>query len=588
MSVAETCLVVRGVQPHNCSISNLSALVERVREALRKADGAEVGKVEGTKKFCYSYILCGRMAIALWGVGTLGKAVVLELDEVLCSGSYTVSDLAHVEACTAIWAGGQRQRAHSDSLDLAGPLYSRFWKWLRGARDDVCTAIRNAGKYLHTSHRTHTALSSPASRARLSYSVHNTAEEVCTRSSSQSSLTQLTSHENCPKSARTSELDSTEQPTLKQMESSEAGESRMKNIGTGNDGVWNSGAKDNGARESSRRDSGSGRPVSLTFTPSSLPDRPQFSTASSAAPSIAYSPPSSPPPATGSTSLSALASVLSNISPLSPTPLSRTILSPSFPPQATASTSLPTTPILPIISLFSDVRDPLVILHSILNSMKESRLGSSGDRRVVPKASGEDGGSKEVVEIVLDLVENKKEIYDALARWKRKGTFSLRRAGEGIIQGWELGLILPLLATSVCRKLDLRNCRLRTIPLELALLDEKSVQKVLLDCTNLEGEEKLIGETGDGKTIVQYARALKRGGHILLRQRRLVLVGAPAVGKSSLVRALSGASFAPNLLSTDGIDIGSATLYGITMRTWDFAGQHVYRCGFRAILVIIL
>src|SRR3989338_2599306 len=56
-----------------------------------------------------------------------------------------------------------------------------------------------------------------------------------------------------------------------------------------------------------------------------------------------------------------------------------------------------------------------------------------------------------------------------------------------------------------------------------------------------------------------------------------MVVGRAAVGKTSLVRALCHETFDANILSTDGIDIGSFSVEDVRFVCWDFAGQTLYR-----------
>src|SRR3989338_7405355 len=56
-----------------------------------------------------------------------------------------------------------------------------------------------------------------------------------------------------------------------------------------------------------------------------------------------------------------------------------------------------------------------------------------------------------------------------------------------------------------------------------------------------------------------------------------MVVGRAAVGKTSLVRALCHETFDANILSTDGIDIGSFSVEDVRFVCWDFAAQTVYR-----------
>src|SRR3989338_10620776 len=128
-----------------------------------------------------------------------------------------------------------------------------------------------------------------------------------------------------------------------------------------------------------------------------------------------------------------------------------------------------------------------------------------------------------------------------------------------------------------CSTVDLRNNpQLTRLPLGLADLDPNITLQIKLDPILLK-QMGLPLESDAALPIINYTRELLEGKPIELQEVKLMVVGRAAVGKTSLVRALCHETFDANILSTDGIDIGSFSVEDARFICWDFAGQTVYR-----------
>ena len=124
-----------------------------------------------------------------------------------------------------------------------------------------------------------------------------------------------------------------------------------------------------------------------------------------------------------------------------------------------------------------------------------------------------------------------------------------------------------------------RNPLLTSIPLSLSQLPETlgpSIRRIKFDGCALSGLELSVSRESP-LHIIKHARLLSRGRAVALNEIKLVVVGAAAAGKTSLLRRLRGDSFRSELLSTDGIDLGTLKIGDLTFNTYDFGGQTVYR-----------
>ena len=125
--------------------------------------------------------------------------------------------------------------------------------------------------------------------------------------------------------------------------------------------------------------------------------------------------------------------------------------------------------------------------------------------------------------------------------------------------------------------LDLSNCGLTELPKGFCYLDEHKVVEI-----NLEGNpfsdvvvDAIVREQ-NAKEIILMAKELKGGG-VELKEKKVLLVGDAAVGKTTLLRGLRGEDEVAAKVATDGIEIGELELEGVVLNCWDFAGQEVYR-----------
>lgn len=61
-----------------------------------------------------------------------------------------------------------------------------------------------------------------------------------------------------------------------------------------------------------------------------------------------------------------------------------------------------------------------------------------------------------------------------------------------------------------------------------------------------------------------------------VKQGKISFVGAPAVGKTTLMKMLSQKQITKQYLPTQGFDLGSVDFNGFKLRMWDFGGQKAY------------
>jgi len=132
--------------------------------------------------------------------------------------------------------------------------------------------------------------------------------------------------------------------------------------------------------------------------------------------------------------------------------------------------------------------------------------------------------------------------------------------------------------------LGLSSNDIKTIPPELGRLRE-SVD-LRLDGNPLDDSFDVMANRGTS-ALFAYLRGILYAGRPQYEAKAL-LVGEGNVGKSSLVARLRGEEFVENRLTTHGIEIGRLFLphpdtalrssgVELTLNTWDFGGQEVYR-----------
>ena len=125
--------------------------------------------------------------------------------------------------------------------------------------------------------------------------------------------------------------------------------------------------------------------------------------------------------------------------------------------------------------------------------------------------------------------------------------------------------------------LDLSDCGLTELPKGFCDLDEHKVVEILLEGNPFSDVvvDAVVRE-GNAKDIILMAKELKGGG-MELKEKKVLIVGDAAVGKTTLLRALRGENEVAAKVATDGIEIGELQLDGVVLNCWDFAGQEVYR-----------
>ena len=116
------------------------------------------------------------------------------------------------------------------------------------------------------------------------------------------------------------------------------------------------------------------------------------------------------------------------------------------------------------------------------------------------------------------------------------------------------------------------------LPLTLA---DVSIQHLEISNNPFKRYPPEIREQGQAG-ILAYLKELA-SGHSQRWLSKLLVVGEGGVGKTSLLRALRGETFAPNLATTHGIVLETLVLphpqktdVNMTLKTWDFGGQDIY------------
>ena len=125
--------------------------------------------------------------------------------------------------------------------------------------------------------------------------------------------------------------------------------------------------------------------------------------------------------------------------------------------------------------------------------------------------------------------------------------------------------------------LDLSYCGLTELPKGFCDLDEHKVVEIVLEGNPFSDVvvDAVVREQ-NAKEIILMAKELKGGG-VELKEKKVLVVGDAAVGKTTLLRALKGEDQVAAKVATDGIEIGELRLDGVVLNCWDFAGQEVYR-----------
>jgi internalin A len=127
--------------------------------------------------------------------------------------------------------------------------------------------------------------------------------------------------------------------------------------------------------------------------------------------------------------------------------------------------------------------------------------------------------------------------------------------------------------------LDLSHNALEELPAELGFVRDRVILR--LDENPLADTFANLLEVGI-PDLFRYLRSLQEADRDY--EAKLVVVGEGNVGKTSLVQALRGAPFVENRDTTHGIELEVLRVQhpelpdrAITLRSWDFGGQEVYR-----------
>jgi internalin A len=146
----------------------------------------------------------------------------------------------------------------------------------------------------------------------------------------------------------------------------------------------------------------------------------------------------------------------------------------------------------------------------------------------------------------------------------------------------EVALNVPWEFLNTLISIDLRNCGLTYIPIGISKLDPSVLTSLRLDGNPLVGFHKtLVDSKALPNIIIANLRESLKGGVTEFKEMKVMVVGEPAVGKTTMLKILYGTSprelVAHPCVATDGIDLGEIILEGYRLMFWDFAGQEVYR-----------
>ncbi|HXF84660.1 MAG TPA: COR domain-containing protein [Anaerolineales bacterium] len=145
-------------------------------------------------------------------------------------------------------------------------------------------------------------------------------------------------------------------------------------------------------------------------------------------------------------------------------------------------------------------------------------------------------------------------------------------------------------------RLDLGNNQLTSLPPEMARLTRLKSLFLHGNPLALALPRALLGSEifgGDAQAIFRFYRAIWEAGREL-GEVRVLFVGQPAVGKTSLVHRLKDGSYDPNRPSTMTVETHALPFGTVTARVWDFGGQdfmhatHPFFFSARCVYVLVL
>jgi len=146
----------------------------------------------------------------------------------------------------------------------------------------------------------------------------------------------------------------------------------------------------------------------------------------------------------------------------------------------------------------------------------------------------------------------------------------------------EVATHVPWESLNSLTSIDLRNCSLKSIPIGIAKLDPNVLTSLRFEGNPLVGfHRSLVESRASPRDIIVNIQESLKGGVVAFNEMKVMVVGEPAVGKTTMLKILYGQNtqelLAHPCVATDGIDLGEITLEGYRLMFWDFAGQEVYR-----------
>ena len=133
-------------------------------------------------------------------------------------------------------------------------------------------------------------------------------------------------------------------------------------------------------------------------------------------------------------------------------------------------------------------------------------------------------------------------------------------------------------------RISVRQKDVTCLPIGLANLSAQIIKKIHFEADHNWRKLDKIKAGESAESIIDYCKAKLEGGIIKMKAMRLMVMGGPAVGKTTMIRRLraceSGEKFDLKSfpLSTDGVELGDVKLEdGTILETWDFGGQKIYR-----------
>ena len=152
------------------------------------------------------------------------------------------------------------------------------------------------------------------------------------------------------------------------------------------------------------------------------------------------------------------------------------------------------------------------------------------------------------------------------------------------LSGWGLEKIPPeIKRLKKLRALDLSKNKLTSLPPEI--LDLKSLEILDLRDNSLNFPPEILAQTNNAQAILNYMAWILDGKRQPLSEIKMLIVGQGSVGKTSIVKRLTGTAFSEKETKTDGIAIkrwqipntktGDNQPKTLRVNIWDFGGQEI-------------